>query len=282
MRKAKKNSWKSLCEEVESTKATSRLHKMLSKEHQSTIGSMKKPDGSYTNSIKETMEFMTDVHFPGRTISWTEHENGETLGSYDDHEHSSLITEENVKWAIKSFKSFKSPGVDGIFPALLQRACDLIMNPLIVMFQCSLRLGYIPFGWCKARVTFIPKAGKRPSDLPESFRPIALTSFILKIMEKILDRTVRDVYLAKEPFHPRQFAYQEGKSTTTAVKSLVIDIERVLKYKQSAIGISFDIQGAFDNVSHEVIRKALEKKKVPKVLINWICIMLSKRALNAL
>ena len=99
-------------------------------------------------------------------------------------------------------------------------------------------------------------------------------------MEKILDRTVRDIYLPREPLHPRQFAYQEGKSTTTAVKSLVMDIEKTLKYKQSDIGISFDIQGAFDNVSHEVIRKALVKKKVPDVLTNWICIMLSKRSLQ--
>ena len=120
---------------------------------------MKKPDGTYTSSIKETMEVMTKVHFPGRTFSWTEPEQFEITESSIDHEQSEIFTEENVNWAMKSFKSFKSPGVDGIFPALLQRASDIVMNPLIVMFKCSLSLGYIPFGWCKARVTFIPKAG---------------------------------------------------------------------------------------------------------------------------
>ena len=39
-----------------------------------------------------------------------------------------------------------------------------------------------------------------------------------------------------------------------------MDIEKTLNYKQSAIGITFDIQGAFDNVIYDVIKVALERK----------------------
>ena len=68
VRKAKSLSWKSKSEEVVCTNTLSGLHKLLSKKQQNSLGSMKKPDGTYTNTIRETMEFMTKVHFPGRTL----------------------------------------------------------------------------------------------------------------------------------------------------------------------------------------------------------------------
>ena len=103
---------------------------------------------------------------------------------------------------------------------------------------------------------------------------------MLKILEKLLDRFIRQTYILSKPLHPRQFAYQEGKSTSLAVKSLVADIEKVLAYKNNAIGLSLDIEGAFDNVQYEVLKRALESKNVSINIINWIYSMLNTRVLE--
>ena len=49
-----------------------------------------------------------------------------------------------VRWALKSFYPFKSPVPDGIYPALLQRAGDPIIGPLVRLARASLTLGYVP------------------------------------------------------------------------------------------------------------------------------------------
>ena len=52
------------------------------------------------------------------------------------------------------------------------------------------------------------------------------------------------------PMHPRQHAYQAGKSTESALHQLVGRIEKALDAKEFALGIFFDIEGAFDITHH--------------------------------
>ena len=54
VKKAKKNFWKKMTEEINNTEVVGRLHKLLSKNHQNSLGTFKKPDGTYTNGKLET------------------------------------------------------------------------------------------------------------------------------------------------------------------------------------------------------------------------------------
>lgn len=70
IRKAKRSSWRKLCEQIKSLSQGARLHKLLSKaecslSHQ--IGILKREDGSFTSFEKETLELMPKTHFPGAT-----------------------------------------------------------------------------------------------------------------------------------------------------------------------------------------------------------------------
>ena len=51
------------------------------------------------------------------------------------------------------------------------------------------------------------------------------------------------------PIHPRQHAYQAGKSTESALHQLVGRIERALNAKEYTLGVLFDIEEAFDNTT---------------------------------
>ena len=59
---------------------------------------------------------------------------------------------------------------------------------------------------------FIPKSGRNSYGGPRDFRPISLTSFLLKTMDRLVDRFLRDEILASMPLRPNQHAYQAGKS----------------------------------------------------------------------
>jgi hypothetical protein len=49
----------------------------------------------------------------------------------------------------------------------------------------------------------------------------SVSSFLLKTMERMADRYLRDETLALLPLHPNHHAYQAGKSVETALHQLV-------------------------------------------------------------
>ena len=80
--------------------------------------------------------------------------------------------------------TYKSPGEDGIFPALLQKH---ILHIICQIYRASIACCYTATAWRVARVTFLLKPGKSDYTGPKSFRPISLTSFLLKGLEKLVD-----------------------------------------------------------------------------------------------
>lgn len=70
------------------------------------------------------------------------------------------ITPEKVKWAINSFGLYKSPGIDGIYPRMLQKSWDALGNTYTQIFRACLENSYITTSLQCIKVVFIPKAGK--------------------------------------------------------------------------------------------------------------------------
>jgi retron-type reverse transcriptase len=188
-----------------------------------------------------------------------------------------IFTRNKIIWAIQSFKPFKSPGEDGIFPALLQQGLTELVHPLSIIFKNSYLMAYIPLSWRKVNVVFIPKAGKRNTKEPKSYRPSSLTSFLLKTMEKMINIHLRSEFLLERPLHKNQYAYQPGKSTETALHNLVTKIEKALNEKEVALCAFIDIEGAFDNTSYKSIEKAALQKGFEISTVKWIQSMLASR-----
>ena len=126
------------------------------------------------------------------------------------------ISYNKLKWAIFSFQTYKSPGMDGIMLIMLQQDFELLAGKLLMLLRASLALGYIPMSWRHTRVVFIPKPGKSLTQA-KSLCPISLMSFILKILEKLIDRHTRGGVLVEKPLHQYQYAYRAGMSTETAL-----------------------------------------------------------------
>jgi hypothetical protein len=97
--------------------------------------------------------------------------------------------------------------MDGIFPALLQEGREILIPYLIRILRACLAMGFVPAIWRQVKVVFIPKPGRSSYCGPKDFRPISLTSFLLKSMERLVDRYLRDETLALRPLHPNQHDY---------------------------------------------------------------------------
>jgi len=185
----------------------------------------------------------------------------------DWHVAARIITYRRVEWAINSFAPNKSPGMDGIFLALLQEGQGLLIPYLVRIFCACLVTGYVPALWRQVKVVFIPKPGRSSYCGPRDFRPISLTLFLLNTMERPVDRFLRDEILVLQPLHPNQHAYQAGKSVETALHQLVVQAEKALDQQEITLGIFLDIEGASDNTSYDSMYSALARHGVDNTIV---------------
>lgn len=282
--KEKRKGWKRMTGEIEDIKTVARFQKLLSKENPIKLGTVKDKTGVHAKNEKDILAIMANTHFPDCTEAQAANLNLETNYEGASNEEikqvSDLFSSEAIKWALNEFKPYKTAGPDGIFPALLQKGSDLVIPHLKNLMVNSYLLNYIPESWRKAEVTFIPKIGKSDYSDPKSFRPISLSSFFLKTMEKIIDRHIRMEILSKNPLNKNQFAYQTGKSTETALKLLTKKIEKTIGEKGYRIAAFMDIMGAFDNTSFESISEALERRGINRKMRDWIQSMLKGRVVR--
>jgi hypothetical protein len=58
---------------------------------------------------------------------------------------------------------------------------------------------------------FISKPQKAKYTEEKAYSPLNLSSFMLKMMEKLVDRHIRDEILGLHPLHQYQFTYQTGR-----------------------------------------------------------------------
>lgn len=232
-RAAKRKSWLRFIDEVKDLKATAKLNKALAKDP-IFPEMLKREDGSYTKSSEEVVDLLMQTHFPGTKDAQTiEPQPIRTPNATDWNIAATIVTNRRLEWAIDSFKPFKSPGSDGIYPIVMQKASSLIMKPMKRILQAVLAMGYIPESWKEVLVKFIPKPGRDTYDLANSYRPISLTSFVLKTLERMCDRYIRDVKLKLKPLHGNQHAYQAGKSVDSALHQVVFNVEKSMEFGES-------------------------------------------------
>jgi len=154
------------------------------------------------------VEELLRVQFPGSEIilgpsgGWDglELEFPKWKGSREDCAVSRrVICYVKLKWSVFSLQPYKSPGIDGIMPIMLQQSFELLTGKRLGLLRFSLALGYVVMSWKHIRVVFITKPGKHMSQA-KSLSPVSLTSFVLKIFEKLLDRHIRGVFWYQNHF----------------------------------------------------------------------------------
>jgi hypothetical protein len=181
-----------------------------------------------------------------------------------------MVTYRRLEWARDYFAPYKSPGAYDIFLALLQQARETVIPYLVRIFPACLATGYVLAIRRQVKVVFIPNPGRNTYSRPIDFRPLSLTLFLLKTMESLVDRYLRDKALATVPLHPNQHAYQAGKSVETAHHHLNVWVEKALDQQEIDLGAFLDIEGAFKNTCYDTIFDALVRHGSEYNIVRWI------------
>lgn len=277
---AKRSSWRKYCSEVSDLKDIAKLTKRLDKQNTIDVGLLKDQNNKYAESPDDAIKKLMDTHFPNNTSS-TNYDHGACPPSKerDVNDIVGFITEQKVSTAFNTFKSFKSPGIDGIHPITLKNLTPNIVGQITCLYKKCLETGYTPEVWRQMKVIFIPKPNKQEYKDTKSFRPITLSSFLLKGLERIMLWYLIETKL-QQPFY-KQHAFTKKRSTESALSEVIDMVEKSMLRGKHAIGISLDIEGAFDNAQFGSIEHGLVDKEVNSTFIKWYSQFLRNRTMIA-
>lgn len=280
----KKTAWEKFCENTDGLSEISKLKKILTSADMGKIGTLKNPDGTLSQTPEESLKILMDSHFPeNKAVEDANAQPQEQISpSREDWKIAGqVVTYSKLNRALNLFDSYKSPGPDNIYPALLKESPKRVKRNLRDVLRASLAFGYIPISWRQVRVVFIPKPGKKDYTEAKSFRPISLTSFILKVLERLIETFIKETALLSKPLHLRQHAYLKGRSTETALYDLTSEADKGLRNREFTLVGLMDVQGAFDNARHDKIRESAEEKGIERTVVTWISNMLRHRTIQS-
>lgn len=159
------------------------------------------------------------------------------------------ISENDLVKSFKTLKPKKSKGPDGLPQYFYKAFSELLVTPLLYIFNLSLRTKTFPKLWKHANVCPIPKVAM--TKLINQHRPISLLSVPGKLFESvILDKITNHV---RPLININQYGFVKSRSTVTNLVSFQEEITSAFNNKSQLDVAYTDFKKAFDLVSFGVL-----------------------------
>ncbi|KFM64962.1 putative RNA-directed DNA polymerase from transposon X-element, partial [Stegodyphus mimosarum] len=144
------------------------------------------------------------------------------------------------------FQTRKScPGLDGVSYDMLKHLSYKSLNALLTLYNRVWKEHTFPSAWRRAVVIPIAKPGK-DSRNPSNYRPIALTSCICKLFEKMVNSRLVYFLEKNSVLSPYQSGFRKGRTTIDNMLLLETSIRKAFLRRNHLVSIFFDIEKAYD------------------------------------
>lgn len=193
-----------------------------------------------------------------------------------DNQHFS-VEQKDVEKAFYCTKVNKSHGPDNICGRLLKTCANELSPVFHHIFNRSLEAQHVPRIWKDAVVVPVPKSS-RPTTLND-FRPVALTSVMMKIFEKLLRQEILKSTESVGLIDQLQFAYRPNRGVEDATLTLLNLLFKHLEGSGCHAQLLFiDFSSAFNTIQpHILTQRLLEHFNLSNNLVGWILNFLTNR-----
>lgn len=265
IRKQKKQMWEKLIVDEEGDpwgKVYRIVAGKLKKE--TLLVTLEKEDGTYTETIEETLRTMLGALLPDDRVEEDTHEQrgvrsqviAESTG-----EDEGDFTEEELTWAVKLMKDKRAPGYDGIKSEIVKRTFGRMKGVLLDLYNRMLREGKFPGVWKEGIVkVFLKNEGKDPSKI-KSYRPVTLLPVLGKMGERMVVKRMKEWMEREGLLNRGQFGFTEGVGTVDALLEMRREVEE--SREKYMIGLFLDISGAFDSAWWPEVLRVLREWRCP-------------------
>ena len=164
------------------------------------------------------------------------------------------LSDSRIKPLLDNLDINKAQGPDAISGAVLKNSSKTLAYPLSILFNLSYNTGYIPQELKLANV--VPVHKKDDKKKVTYYRPISLTSLVMKVFERILYDELLTRTIGK--IDTRQHGFLRNRSCNSNLLLFTESIVRSLHEKIGTDVIYFDLAKALDTVSHDLILNKLK------------------------
>ena len=185
---------------------------------------------------------------------------------------------QELKKAIKNMKAKGAAGPDDIPPTFLKNLGKVALNELLEIMNQSFHTGILPKIWKHAIIIPILKNGKPASKL-ESFRPISLTSVVVKTLERMIVNRLYYEAETKGWISDKQAGFRARRSCEDQVLRMVQGVSDNFQEKPSkrTVMALIDYSKAYDRVWREDLLLDLISLGCPMQMIRWFRMFLTER-----
>ena len=193
--------------------------------------------------------------------------------------YESELTWEELERAIEDTSNNKAAGNDNIPYDIIKSLGAKAKVFILHLFNQVWKGEPMPQQWRTAVIKPLLKDGKDPKS-PGSFRPIALTWCLGKLLEKIVADRLTSYLECNNLINPNQAGFRKERCTTDQVLKLVqmaSDKMHENKDGTTTLVTFFDFSRAYDKVWREGLIHKMIKLKVPYSFVRYTRLFLSAR-----
>ena len=136
-------------------------------------------------------------------------------------------------------------GPDGIHYQMLRHLSPPSQSFLLALFNRVWVTGDFPPQWREALILPFLKPNK-PGTQPQHFRPIALTSCVCKLLERMINYRLMWYLESKSLLSSSQFGFRRARSTADPLARLHTCVTSAFARRESVLAVFFDLEKAYD------------------------------------
>ena len=178
------------------------------------------------------------------------------------------FTKKDIIEAIDEISINAACGANDIPANVLKNCKTNLAEPIYRLWKQSLETGCVPHIYKKQIITPIYKKSSKAD--PANYRPISLTSHIIKIFERLVKKSIVNHVNVNNIICSNQHGFTKHKSCfTQLVAHVEYTLLRLLENSDTDV-IYLDYAKAFDKVDHEILLKKLYAYGIRGNLFKWI------------
>ena len=299
IKSAQKQYWHDYCSTLDKTtkisKVWSTVKSMSGVRSRRTIPTIKDSNITYDTNMDKAELFAatfaavsSDENLPDSFIARREEIERQMQEELDDSHNTSTEENEKINYefemhemldALKSCKKNSAPGEDRISYEILKhipRSCHIV---ILKFYNCVWRKGHLPTDWKESMIRPMLKPDKSPFNVA-SYRPVALTSTLCKLMEKMVSTRLRWWLEDKQLFNKFQSGFRKNRSTIDQILRLADDAHKAVHTKQYTLAVMIDLEKAFDLVWHKGLIHKMKKLGLKDNIVSFVSDFLSDRSIK--
>lgn len=162
---------------------------------------------------------------------------------------------------------------------MIGKLSDVALFKLLKLYNKIWAEGKLPSAWKHSIVIPVGKPGKDRSEAT-NYRPIALTSNMCKIMERMITSRLTYEIENRGLVTPHQSGFRKGRTTMDSLLCLESEIRKAQINKEVVIAVFIDVEKAYDMLWKEGLLIKLKNMGIRGRIYNWVLDFLFERKIQ--